>query len=112
RVRGLRAGPRRAGWGWFGNFQSVPCGPSPDPQYPIPFEPGELSLRHAMLLLRPPEQRRELRPLPNRIEPRIAQHGGITKEPAANHALKKLERGIDLIQACEMPSQIKEAFGV
>src|SRR5438046_366059 len=55
--------------------------PSPHPQYPIPFEPGELSLRHLMLLLRPPKQPRKLRPLPNRLQPRIAQHGGITKEP-------------------------------
>src|SRR5260370_13048590 len=74
----------------------------------MPFEPGELSPPHAMLRPRPPQQRREPRPLPNRIEPRIAQHGGITKEPTAHHALKKFQRGIDLVQARQMPRPIKK----
>jgi hypothetical protein len=52
-----------------------------------------------MMLLRPPKQLRELRPLPNRLKPRITQHGGITKEPAADHALKKFERGTDAPRA-------------
>jgi hypothetical protein len=85
--------------------------PSPKPRYSIPFEPGELSCRHLMMLLRFSRQPREMRSLPNRLKPRIAQHGGITKEPPSNHAFKKFERGIDLVQACEMPRQIKESFG-
>src|ERR1700722_17976381 len=86
--------------------------PSPDPQYPIPFEPHELSFRHMMLLLRHRKLPREPRALANRFEPGIAQHGGVAKEPAAYHTLKKFKRGIVLVQACEMPRQIKEPFGV
>src|SRR5258705_13002044 len=85
---------------------------SRDPQYPIPFQPGELSRRNLVLLLRPLEQPHELRPLPNGIEPRIAGHGWITKDPARNHTLEKLQCGIDLVQVCQMPRQIQEPFRI
>jgi len=62
--------------------------------------------RNLVLLLRPLEQPHEVPPLPKRIEPRIAGHGGITKDPAPDHTLEKLHCGIDLVQVCQMPRQI------
>src|SRR5205814_1251042 len=85
---------------------------SRDPQDAIPFQPGELFCRDLMLLLRPLEQPRELRSLPNGIEPWIAAHGGITKDPAPDHTLEQLQCGIGLVQVCQMPRQIKEPFRI
>ena len=59
-------------------------------QYPIPLEACELCSRKAMLLLRLLQQLRELRPFPNRIEPRVAGQGGITAVSAFDHAFKEL----------------------
>ena len=78
-------------------------------QYPIPFEPGELFRGRVMLLLCPPEQLRKPQLLANWIEPRVARHGGIAKEPTADNTLHEVERQIGLVQMREVPRQIEES---
>ena len=69
-------------------------------------QPGELCNRDLMLLFCLLQKLCEICFPPDGIEPWIIRHGRITNVAASDYAFKKLQRGIGLVQACQMPGQI------
>src|SRR5262245_4569897 len=65
-----------------------------------------------MLGLGASHQLRENRLLSNRVEPPVARHRGIAKEPAANDALEEVEGGPRFVQVCEVSRQVEETLRI
>src|SRR5262245_50623168 len=81
-------------------------------QYAVAAETLECGQRFAVAVLGSRHERGEGAFLAQRVEPRIAGHGGETEESAGDYALQKLERRLDLVQVRQVARQVEQPFGI
>src|SRR5580698_1877811 len=73
---------------------------------------SEFSLRGAILLLNLCKQADESRTRPDRLQPRVAKHGGIAEEPSCHDAVELVKRNAAPVQMSQMARQVVEAFRI